>query len=639
LLGNDGDVAVAFVPSQFMPAVTVEGGLHRPRNVDWKRAAALLYGDWGTSKAYVLGLAFLAAGFSSLPIILAVCALTGLVGINYAIICKYFPDGGGVYSAARSQGRLLAVVGALLLVADLTVTAALSGWSALSYFNIPILKEHIVLSTVGVLLIMGLINFFGPKHSGSLAVVLAVPTVLAVIALIIVSAPHLTTRYLEPLHESYQQVWVQFCSVILALSGVEAIANLTGVMKLDRGSTIAEPRVGREAGKAIGPVAVEVVVATALLGWAVLSLPSVLGKTLHLSGHAEIAGVLQARSENMLRFIGEQFASATFSPAVGDIFGWVVGIVFFFLLLSAANTAIVAMIGLLYMMTRDQEMPRQFMRLNRNGVPLIPLLIAVGLPVVVIVTTRNFTVLAGLYAIGVVGAITVNLGSCCFNRVLPIKMHYRALLGVTFAILFLVEITLAHTKPDALFFVLCVIGAGLAVRAWTLKRRGFTTLMVPQKVAEMVTHDLAITMQPCLAEGQKIMVAARGINPVLSFALDEAKLRNATLCVLYVKEIAVYYAGGPTTVGRARWQDDPEANAIMSLMLKLGAERGISVVPVYAVSEDAASTILDLSATLGVDYLLIGASHRSALTHLLRGSVVTNVAQQLPDEIRLVIFG
>ncbi len=639
MLGNDGDVAVAFVPSQFMPAVTVEGGLHRPRNVDWKRAAALLYGDWGTSKAYVLGLAFLAAGFSSLPIILAVCALTGLVGINYAIICRYFPDGGGVYSAARSQGRLLAVVGALLLVADLTVTAALSGWSALSYFNIPILKEHIVLSTVGVLLIMGLINFFGPKHSGSLAVVLAVPTVLAVIALIIVSAPHLTTRYLEPLHESYQQVWVQFCSVILALSGVEAIANLTGVMKLDRGSTIAEPRVGREAGKAIGPVAVEVVVATALLGWAMLSLPSVLGKTLHLSGHAEIAGVLQARSENMLRFIGEQFASATFSPAVGDIFGWVVGIVFFFLLLSAANTAIVAMIGLLYMMTRDQEMPRQFMRLNRNGVPLIPLLIAVGLPVVVIVTTRNFTVLAGLYAIGVVGAITVNLGSCCFNRVLPIKMHYRALLGVTFAILFLVEITLAHTKPDALFFVLCVIGAGLAVRAWTLKRRGFTTLMVPQKVAEMVTHDLAITMQPCLAEGQKIMVAARGINPVLSFALDEAKLRNATLCVLYVKEIAVYYAGGPTTVGRARWQDDPEANAIMSLMLKLGAERGISVVPVYAVSEDAASTILDLSATMGVDFLMIGATQRHALQYLLRGSVATNVAQQLPESIRLLIYG
>src|SRR5213592_896709 len=66
-------------------------GVHRPRNLDWKRAAALLYGDWGTSKAYVIGLAFLAAAFSSLPIILAVCAVTGLVGINYIVICRHFP--------------------------------------------------------------------------------------------------------------------------------------------------------------------------------------------------------------------------------------------------------------------------------------------------------------------------------------------------------------------------------------------------------------------------------------------------------------------------------------------------------------------------------------------------------------------
>src|SRR6266581_6874495 len=141
-------------------------GVHRPRNVGWARAAALLYGDWGTSKAYVIGLAFVAAAFSSLPIILAVCALTGLVGINYAEICKYFPDGGGVYSAARSQGRLLAVVGALLLVADLTVTAALSGWSGLTYVIsgaehiswLKFLKDNIGFTTIGVLLCLGFTN-------------------------------------------------------------------------------------------------------------------------------------------------------------------------------------------------------------------------------------------------------------------------------------------------------------------------------------------------------------------------------------------------------------------------------------------------------------------------------------------------
>src|SRR5256885_5265922 len=139
-------------------------GVHRPRNLDWKRAGALLYGDWGTSKAYVIGLAFVAAGFSSLSIILAVCALTGLVGINYIVICRHFPDGGGVYSAAREQSRLLAVVGALLLVANLTVTAALSGWAAFAYIPsgagqvtwVGVLCDHKALSTLCVLFVMRL---------------------------------------------------------------------------------------------------------------------------------------------------------------------------------------------------------------------------------------------------------------------------------------------------------------------------------------------------------------------------------------------------------------------------------------------------------------------------------------------------
>jgi len=155
----------------------------------------------------------------------------------------------------------------------------------------------------------------------------------------------------------------------------------------------------------------------------------------------------------------------------------------------------------------------------------------------------------------------------------------------------------------------------------------------------MVTPDLARTMQTRLEEGQKIMVAARGITPVLSFALDEAELRKATLYVLYVKEIAVFLAAGPTLLGRPRWQDDPEAQAILSYMMKQAEERGVSMLPVYAVSEDAAATILDLSATMGVDYLLIGASQRSTMAHLLRGSVVTNVAAQLPEDIHLVIYG
>lgn len=599
--------------------------VHRPRNVDWKRAAALLYGDWGTSKAYVLGLAFVAAGFSSFPIIIAVCALTAVVAFNYIIICAHFPDGGGVYSAAREQSRFLASVGALLLIANFIVTAALSGWAGVSYFGVPTRYAPIV--TMALIAIIGVINYFGPKHSGSVSIWLAVPAVVVVVLTIAFSVPHLNLAHLEGRNVPLSATWVQFVGVILALSGVEAIANITGVMKLDPGSTPEKPKVTRTAAKSILPVAVDVVLGTALLAAAMLSLPK------------SFAPELAQHKEDMLRFLGGHYAALTAGPWFGHIFAAFVGVVFGLLLLSAVNTAVVALIGVMYMMAQDGEMPPQLARLNRHGVPIIPLILAVAIPILVLVLTKEFEALAGLYAIGVVGAIAVNVGSCTFNKRLDLHLHERIIMGLTFLVLAAVEMTIAKTKQDALFFAMCVLFVGLAFRAYSHKISGLKTLTVTRKVAEMVTPDLSASMESHLVEGQKIMVAARGITPVLSYALDEAQLRKATLCVLYVKEIAVYYAGGPTMRSRPKWQEDPEANAIMSLMLKMGAERGLSVLPVYAVSEDASTTILDLAATLGVDFLIIGASQRHGMVKLLRGSVATNVAQQLPESIKLVIFG
>jgi len=236
-------------------------------------------------------------------------------------------------------------------------------------------------------------------------------------------------------------------------------------------------------------------------------------------------------------------------------------------------------------------------------------------------------------------SVTSSWCPCTFNRSVGFTWYDRVLFGVTFCILFFVELTLAHTKQDALFFVVVVLGAGLALRAYTLKRQGLTTVTVTREVAKMVAPDLATTMRSRLSEGQKIMVAARGITPVLSFALDEAQLRKACLFVLYVKEVAIYYTAAGTRLGRAKWQDDPEANAIMTSVTKLGQDRDVSVVPLYAVSQDAAATIVDLAATMGVDYLVIGASQRTALNKLLRGSVAINVAQHLPESINLLIFG
>jgi amino acid transporter/nucleotide-binding universal stress UspA family protein len=598
--------------------------LHRPRNVDWKRAAALIYGDLGTSKAYVIGLAFLAAGYASIPIILAVCGLTALVCWNYVIVCKHFPEGGGVYSAARTQSRLLAVTGALLLVADLTVTSAMSAWTAMSYFGVP--QAYVGWSAIGLILLFGAMNAFGPKHSGTLAVTLAFPMVVVVGAIILLSIPHLSLANLKPPSAGFSKTWVSFVGVILALSGVETIANLTGVLKLDPGSTVDKPKVVREAAKSILPVGVEVVLGTALLGWAMLSLP----------GAPDIP---KDRCQDMLRYLAEEYGHLAFGVHFSQIFGIVVGMVVGLLLLGAVNTSVVALIGLIYIMARDGEMPKFFTKLNHHGVPYWPMVVATVLPMVVVFFSNGMQSLANLYAIGVVGAITVNLGSCSFNKKLDMALWERVVMAATFVVLSAVEVTIAKTKPDALFFAICILGSGLALRAYAQKRAGLQTLTVTKEIAAAVSAEAFTDIKINLDQNTTILVAARGVTPVLRFAMEEAKLRQAMLYVLYVRELAVALPAPIELAETSKWQNYPQAAQIMYGMLELGRQNQVTVVPLYTLSDDPAATILDLSATLGVDMLILGAAHRHTLASILKGNVVSEVARNLPDSIQLVIHG
>src|SRR5213595_1387791 len=118
------------------PAALALLASERPRNVGWRQAAGLLFGDWGTSRLYVLGLALFFAGRSSFWLILGMSGLILAVGWAYTQICRIYPDGGGVYTAAKHKSRMLAVVGALLLFADYTVTASLSSLDAFHYFGL-----------------------------------------------------------------------------------------------------------------------------------------------------------------------------------------------------------------------------------------------------------------------------------------------------------------------------------------------------------------------------------------------------------------------------------------------------------------------------------------------------------------------
>ena len=62
------------------------------------------------------------------------------------------------------------------------------------------------------------------------------------------------------------------------------------------------------------------------------------------------------------------------------------------------------------------------------------------------------------------------------------------------------------------------------------------------------------------------------------------------------------------------------------------------VLPGYAVSDSPADTIVDFAATIGASRLMLGAPSRSGLVNLLRGNIIRQVSDLLPDDIHLLVY-
>ena len=618
----------------------------RPRNVDWKRAAAILYGDWGTSKAYVIGLAFAVAGYSSPWLIGAMCLLTALVGVNYMTICRHYPNGGGVYASVRHRSEIISIVGAFLLIADYIVTAAVSALSAFLYLGVPHPEWFAAVSIV----IIGALNYFGPKHTGGAAVLVAVPTAIVVVLLGILALPHLgeAVSHIQPLHGGFFHNWNAFVAIVLALSGVEAIANSTGVMKLNPGSTLEKPDVSKTANKAIIVVMLEVCLFTGLLGLAMAALPGMVAA----NGEVNAPGAEGVR-DYMLRYMAQIFAGNLFGPVFGHVAAWAVSIVFGILLLSAVNTAIVALSGISFLMARDQEMPPIFAKLNSFGVPNAGLFFAVLVPAGLVIAVSDMSGLADLYAVGVVGAIAVNLGATSTDWKLALKNHERALMFVTFVIMAVIEISLFIDKPNARIFAFTVLAIGLILRGLAkesserkakaaqeaalqaavlaMESTGKTAASTPSAKNRGATGTAVAPIAVPKSYNGPVLVAVRGKGRTLDFAVKEAAENGQALYVLFVREQPVIAPGDR----KKKWTEDKQARETFESLRDKGL--GETIIPCYAVSDAPANTIADLASTIGAERVLLGAPQRNTLIHMLRGNIIREVAALLPDDIHLLV--
>jgi amino acid transporter/nucleotide-binding universal stress UspA family protein len=615
----------------------------RPRNVDWKRAAAILYGDWGTSKAYVIGLAFAVAGYSSPWLIGAMCLLTALVGYNYITICRHYPNGGGVYASVRHRSEIISIVGAFLLVADYVVTAAVSALSAFLYLGVP----HPEFFAAGSILLIGALNFFGPKHTGGLAVLVSIPTAVVVVLLGIFAIPHLgdAVAHTQLLHGGFFHNWNAFVAIVLALSGVEAIANSTGVMKLNPGSSAERPNVSKTATKALVVVMLEVCFFTALLGLAMAALPGMVAA----NGEVNAPGAEGVR-DYMLRYMAQIFAGNVFGPVIGNIAGWVVSVVFGVLLLSAVNTSIVALSAISFLMARDKELPPIFAKLNPFGVPNAGLLFAMLIPAGLVIAVSDMSGLADLYAVGVVGAIATNLGATSTDWKLNLKGFQRGIMFVTFLIMAAIEMSLFIDKPSARIFAFTVLAMGLILRG--LAKESAERRRKASEAAAMEAAVLAVeraarerpaeapkTAAPFTPAPQSvvrgysgpILTAVRGCGRTLDFAVKEAAENGQPLYVLFVREQPIIAPGDR----RRKWAEDRQAREVFESLRDKGL--GETIIPCYAVSDAPAHTIADLASTIGAERVLLGAPQRSSLIHILRGNIIREVAGLLPDDITLLV--
>lgn len=588
----------------------------RPRNVNSWRAAAILYGDWGTSKAYVLGIAFALAGYSSFWYILAISILTLLVGLNYILICKYYPNGGGVYASVRNRSKVLSIIGAFFLVSDYLVTAALSAVSAFHYIGV----AYPEFWAIGAIATIGALNFLGPKHTGSMAMAFAVPMLIVVFCLALVSIPFLPAAVhgLQPLHDSFAANWSVFVGIVVALSGIEAIANTTGSMQLDPKSTLDNPSVVKTSTPAITMVMLEVCIFTALLGLAMNALPGleIHGEDVNAPGYPNVR-------DAMLRYMGEVFGGAFFGPTVGYVFSIIISIVVMLLLLSAVNTAMVALISLLFVMSKDGELPDTFQKLNRFGVPLYAAIATLSVPMLLILFVHDVVGLANLYAIGFVGAIAVNLGATATNFKLDITTWRRCFMFGTFLIMAAIEVTLFIEKPHARFFVMSVMACGLLLRALVAEQR-------EREIARLKATIPELPPLPSHTTGGHLVVVS-GLDKCLDYAMKESDFEHEPLHVLFLREQRVL----TTDTDEALWVQDDNACAVVDhIIANLG---GRKLEFLYTVTAHPVHSIAEIAAKKQVRRVIVSKPRGNILFNVIRGSTVRELARRLPKNLDLVV--
>jgi hypothetical protein len=285
--------------------------------------------------------------------------------------------------------------------------------------------------------------------------------------------------------------------------------------------------------------------------------------------------------------------------------------------------------SIVYVMSRDGELPAFMQKLNGFGSPWVGAVIAAAVPCVVLLFAHDLETLASLYAIGVVGAVAINCGLCSFHPRLR-KPYRKVAMGALALLLVAIWVTLALTKLHALAFVTIVMVSGLILRQLT--RYAQARRPRPSLLRQAIMEQLP----PGAMERPKLLLATAGSDQMAEAAMRCAKEEAAALVVTFVREVALNFR--VEAESRLTLDNDPAAQALFTDFLEHGHRHSVPVIPAYDTGHNAPELIAELAAMHGVRRVLIGSSRRGAIHQMIKGSFQRKMEAVLPPDIPVQVL-
>ena len=604
------------------------------RQLNWLLAWAVVFCDIGTSVYYVPGILYGHVKDATPFFVLLTTGGFILLSLKYIEISWRNPEGGGVVTiTTKAFGPMWGCLGGMLITVDYFLTTAISAVSGFQYIGsvFPALDAHIVLLSSAGVMVLAILNIIGIRESAAVALIMAGASFL--VNLVVIGAAviaidnsqwHAVISRLGPGHGiAPYELLVGFASAWLAFSGLESISQLSPAMRFPLRQTT------RRAMLAV--IVTMVVTAPILTALSIGLLPP------------------QLKATQSERFISE------LGLLVGG-FGIKLAVVLTAssLLLFASNTAIIGSYHVFLALVKGGFLPKIIA--VRNGTfntPQIAVGIATIVPIMVILFSRGeMRLLGDMYAFGLLGAFVFSSLSLDTIRWRLGRRDFAFWVGVLTTAMVVVAwgVNLVE-KHLATYFGGAVTAIGMLTaigvrRAWfvdlllqipfiqRLQARAYRASedLVEDELKGLVTLAEAVEVKP-LYSSSTLLALRDESHRLIQEAITRVKGRGeSALYCIYVEEWPGLFAGDTPHV--------PNEEGIRTLRAALQAarEKNIEIIPIWAVSHNAAEAIAHAAKVLDVDAVIIGASRRSAFYHMLRGRVVKGLTKKLPRDCHLMIY-